>query len=188
MVPKVQPKAVFTGDLQLFAVPDLLDFLESSRRTGTLVITSEEGIGAVYLHQGRPHRVVRLDLDEGVAVVEPGVTLAELDARLAVCAARAEAALDALLPPDDALEDLARQRDAAAVRGHPRLLSAAAIGSPTYRTRSRANTGWSWLIRPYVGTPGTSSAVTTSSNQATSPRTSTCRWLGTKVQALSRWK
>ena len=27
--------------------------------------------GAVYLHQGRPHRVVRLDLDEGVAVVEP---------------------------------------------------------------------------------------------------------------------
>lgn len=53
MVPKVEPKAVFTGDLQLFAVPDLLDFLESSRRTGTLVITSESGIGAVYLHKGR---------------------------------------------------------------------------------------------------------------------------------------
>ncbi len=53
MVPKVQPKAVFTGDLQLFAVPDLLDFLESSRRTGTLVITTEDGIGAVDLHQGR---------------------------------------------------------------------------------------------------------------------------------------
>jgi tetratricopeptide (TPR) repeat protein len=53
MVPKVQPKPVFTGDLQLFAVPDLLDFLESSRRTGTLLITTEDGIGAVYLHQGR---------------------------------------------------------------------------------------------------------------------------------------
>ena len=49
----VEPKAVFTGDLQLFAVPDLLDFLETSRRTGTLVITSQAGIGAVHLHQGR---------------------------------------------------------------------------------------------------------------------------------------
>ena len=46
------PKAVFTGDLQLFAVPDLLDFLNSSRRTGTLVITSEHGIGAVHLKLG----------------------------------------------------------------------------------------------------------------------------------------
>jgi len=46
------PKAVFTGDLQLFAVPDLLDFLNSSRRTGTLVITSEHGIGAVQLKEG----------------------------------------------------------------------------------------------------------------------------------------
>lgn len=48
----VEPKAVFTGDLQLFAVPDLLDFLNSSRRTGTLVITSENGIGAVHLKDG----------------------------------------------------------------------------------------------------------------------------------------
>jgi tetratricopeptide (TPR) repeat protein len=46
------PKAVFTGDLQLFAVPDLLEFMKSSRRTGTLVITSEGGIGAVHLRQG----------------------------------------------------------------------------------------------------------------------------------------
>jgi tetratricopeptide (TPR) repeat protein len=45
-------KAVFTGDLQLFAVPDLLEFLKSSRRTGTLVITSEGGIGAVHMRQG----------------------------------------------------------------------------------------------------------------------------------------
>jgi tetratricopeptide (TPR) repeat protein len=50
--PAVQTKAVFTGDLQLFAVPDLLDFLNSSRRTGTLVITSEHGIGAVHLKDG----------------------------------------------------------------------------------------------------------------------------------------
>ncbi len=51
-VPGSGPKAVFTGDLQLFAVPDLLEFLKSSRRTGTLVVTSESGIGAVHLHQG----------------------------------------------------------------------------------------------------------------------------------------
>jgi tetratricopeptide (TPR) repeat protein len=51
-IPGSGPKAVFTGDLQLFAVPDLLDFLKSSRRTGTLVVTSECGIGAVHLRQG----------------------------------------------------------------------------------------------------------------------------------------
>jgi hypothetical protein len=45
-------KAVFTGDLQLFAVSDLLVFLKSSRRTGTLVITSERGIGAIHLRRG----------------------------------------------------------------------------------------------------------------------------------------
>lgn len=45
-------KAAFTGDLQLLAVPDLLEFLKSSRRTGTLVVTSENGIGAVYLKGG----------------------------------------------------------------------------------------------------------------------------------------
>lgn len=49
---KVEAKAVFTGELQLFAVPDLLDFLNNSRRTGTLVITSESGIGAVHMAHG----------------------------------------------------------------------------------------------------------------------------------------
>lgn len=46
------PKAAFTGDLQLLAVPDLLEFLKSSRRTGTLVVTSDAGIGAVHLRHG----------------------------------------------------------------------------------------------------------------------------------------
>lgn len=45
-------KAAFTGDLQLLAVPDLLQFLKSSRRTGTLVITSDRGIGAINLKEG----------------------------------------------------------------------------------------------------------------------------------------
>lgn len=45
---------------------------------GTLVGTVDRGRacelvhpGAVYLHQGRPHRVVRLDLTDGAAIVEP---------------------------------------------------------------------------------------------------------------------
>jgi len=50
--PITAPKAVFTGDLQLLAVPDLMEFLKSSRRTGTLVITSSVGIGAVHMRQG----------------------------------------------------------------------------------------------------------------------------------------
>ncbi len=37
----------------------------------------------------------------------------------------------------------------------------AATGWPTKRTWSLANTGWSALISPYVGRPGTSSAVST---------------------------
>jgi tetratricopeptide (TPR) repeat protein len=47
------PEPTFVGDLQLFAVPDLLDFLQSSRRTGTLVVTSERGTAAVHLIDGR---------------------------------------------------------------------------------------------------------------------------------------
>lgn len=44
--------------------------------------------GAVYLHQGRPHRVVRLDLSDGAAIVEPDdgseYTLARTDVQLRV--------------------------------------------------------------------------------------------------------
>jgi DEAD/DEAH box helicase domain-containing protein len=42
--------------------------------------------GAIYLHQGRPHRVMDLDLDDGVAIVEPDdgrtYTLARTDVAL----------------------------------------------------------------------------------------------------------
>ena len=43
---------VFSGSLQLFALPDLLEFLRSGRRTGTLVCSSVAGIGAVHLRAG----------------------------------------------------------------------------------------------------------------------------------------
>ena len=45
-------RAAFTGDLQLLAVPDLLEFLKTSRRTGTLMISSEPGTGAIHLRNG----------------------------------------------------------------------------------------------------------------------------------------
>jgi Flp pilus assembly protein TadD len=45
--------AVFTGELQLFAVPDLMEFLKTGQRTGALVISSEHGVGAVYLRRGK---------------------------------------------------------------------------------------------------------------------------------------
>jgi hypothetical protein len=45
--------AVFTGDLRAFCLPDLLEFLRSGQRTGTLVCSSVAGIGAIQLRLGR---------------------------------------------------------------------------------------------------------------------------------------
>ncbi len=45
-------KVVFAGELRLFSVPDLLEFLRNGRRTGTLVLSTEKGIGAIYLRKG----------------------------------------------------------------------------------------------------------------------------------------
>lgn len=44
---------VFAGDLQLFGLADLLEFLRSNRRTGVLVCRSAAGTGTVYLRQGQ---------------------------------------------------------------------------------------------------------------------------------------
>jgi tetratricopeptide (TPR) repeat protein len=44
---------VFVGDLQAFALPDLLEFLRAGGKTGTLVCSSGEGLGAVHLRSGR---------------------------------------------------------------------------------------------------------------------------------------
>lgn len=45
-------KAVFSGDLGLLSMADLLEFLRNGRRTGTLVLQSELGTGAVYVRSG----------------------------------------------------------------------------------------------------------------------------------------
>lgn len=44
---------VFSGTLQLFAVPDLLEFLRASQRTGTLICRSDAGVGMVHILRGK---------------------------------------------------------------------------------------------------------------------------------------
>ncbi len=45
-------KAVFKGGLQHLGVPELLQFFHSSRMTGTLLISAEQGLGAVHFNGG----------------------------------------------------------------------------------------------------------------------------------------
>ncbi len=46
-------EAVFSGALQTLSVADVLDFLGQGRRTGTLIVSSSDGIGAIHLREGR---------------------------------------------------------------------------------------------------------------------------------------
>ncbi len=46
------PNAVFSGQLSVFALPDLLEFLRSARRTGLLVCSSAAGMGALRFRDG----------------------------------------------------------------------------------------------------------------------------------------
>jgi len=43
---------VFTGDLEEFCLPDLLEFLRNSQRTGLLMCTTDYGIGTIQLSRG----------------------------------------------------------------------------------------------------------------------------------------
>ncbi len=45
--------AMFSGQLSIFALPDLLEFLRSARRTGLLVCSSAAGMGKLRLRDGR---------------------------------------------------------------------------------------------------------------------------------------
>jgi tetratricopeptide (TPR) repeat protein len=46
-------QAGFSGDLAHFAVPDLIQFLDRCRRTGTLVVSSVVGVGAIHFRNGK---------------------------------------------------------------------------------------------------------------------------------------
>jgi len=45
--------AVFSGQLSVFALPDVMEFVRSARRTGLLVCSSEKGMAAVHFRAGR---------------------------------------------------------------------------------------------------------------------------------------
>lgn len=51
-LPQTQNR-VFAGNLAVFTLPDLLEFLRAGRRTGTLVCSSSIGLGAMQLVDGR---------------------------------------------------------------------------------------------------------------------------------------
>jgi Domain of unknown function (DUF4388) len=46
-------RTVFSGYLGIFAMPDVLEFLRSGRRTGLLVLSSEAGMGALRFSEGQ---------------------------------------------------------------------------------------------------------------------------------------
>jgi tetratricopeptide (TPR) repeat protein len=50
--PNTARTAVFSGQLSVFALPDLLEFLRGARRTGLLVCSSPAGIGALRFQEG----------------------------------------------------------------------------------------------------------------------------------------
>lgn len=45
--------SVFSGQLSVFALPDVVEFVRSARRTGLLVCSSEKGMAAVRFREGR---------------------------------------------------------------------------------------------------------------------------------------
>jgi len=51
--PPPERNTVFAGDLQLFCVPDILEFLRTGQRTGTLTFRSAASYGVVKLRRGR---------------------------------------------------------------------------------------------------------------------------------------
>ena len=98
---------VFTGDLEEFSLPDLLEFLRNSHRTGLLMCTTSAGVGTIQLSRGM---VIGADSPGALNLREHFLTSPEIDpARRRVLAT---------LPPDwfgdDLVEDVLVSRELAA--------------------------------------------------------------------------
>ncbi|HET7504606.1 MAG TPA: DUF4388 domain-containing protein [Kofleriaceae bacterium] len=95
---------VFSGDLEEFCVPDLLEFLRGSQRTGLLMCTTAGGTGTVQLSRGM---IVNADSPHALDLREHLLTAVELSPE--------QRSTLAALPPDsfsdDALEDASELRD-----------------------------------------------------------------------------
>lgn len=73
-----QTPALLTGSLELFALPDLLEFLRVGQRTGTLVCTSRAGRGTIHLRKGRILAAASPDVSSfGELLVERGAITRE---------------------------------------------------------------------------------------------------------------
>ena len=108
--------------------------------------------GAIYLHQGRPHRVIDLDLDDGAAIVEPAdghdYTLARTDVDLRILSVDQTVALGELELGIGAVEVTSR------VTGYQRrevltgkILGAEDLDLPPSHLVTR---GYWWVIPPSV--------------------------------------
>jgi hypothetical protein len=51
--PTPRPGSVFSGQLSVFALPDLLEFLRTGKRTGLLTCSSAAGVGSLRFRSGR---------------------------------------------------------------------------------------------------------------------------------------
>jgi hypothetical protein len=67
---------VFTGDLKEFSLPDLLEFLRNSHRTGLLMCTTPAGVGTIQLSRGL---IIGADSPHALDLREHFVTHPEID-------------------------------------------------------------------------------------------------------------
>ncbi|HEU4730880.1 MAG TPA: DUF4388 domain-containing protein [Kofleriaceae bacterium] len=95
---------VFSGNLEELGIPDLLEFLRNTQRTGLLVCTTSGGIGTVQLLRGM---IVGADSPHALDLRQHFLTSPDLSPELH----RALAALPAGSFSDDALHDASELRD-----------------------------------------------------------------------------
>jgi hypothetical protein len=67
---------VFTGDLEEFCLPDLLEFLRNSHRTGLLMCTTSVGVGTIQLSRGM---IIGADSPNALDLREHFLTSPEVD-------------------------------------------------------------------------------------------------------------
>ena len=64
---------LFSGELKAFSMPDLLEFLRNGKRTGALVCSSDDGVGAIELQEGFISSAIVPDVDNiGTLLLEKG--------------------------------------------------------------------------------------------------------------------
>jgi tetratricopeptide (TPR) repeat protein len=74
IVEKQDVASLFSGELKAFSMPDLLEFLRNGKRTGSLICSSEQGVGAIELQDGSICSAIVPDVDNiGTLLLERGL-------------------------------------------------------------------------------------------------------------------